>query len=174
MLSQEKFEKEYRIKPADVPQEPLKIIKNWDFKNKIKWCVEESQDGKTFEAKICYQKYNYSIGFAEKGTLIDIEKTIKLKKLAKVLQEKIRNTISPKFRKYTIKKLQIQYSGDENSIYKVAFESEENKEVTIKYEIVVKAKREKEYSLYELLLDENGLFLEELKFKPQEFLNLEF
>ena len=37
LFSQEKFEKEYKVKPKDVPKKSLEIIKIWNFKNKVKW-----------------------------------------------------------------------------------------------------------------------------------------
>ncbi|PWG06773.1 hypothetical protein [Polaribacter aquimarinus] len=93
LLSQEKFEKEYRVKPKDVPKKSLEIIKIWNFKNKVKWYVEESQDGKTFEAKVRYKKYKYSIEFSKEGNIIDVEKTVKFSQLQKKIIQKIVKTL---------------------------------------------------------------------------------
>lgn len=56
LFSQEKFEKEYRIKENRVPKKATQIIKMWNFPKKIKWYAEESNLGKTFEAKTCFRK----------------------------------------------------------------------------------------------------------------------
>ena len=61
VFSQEKFEIEYRVKPSKVPEKSFKLIKSWRFKKKVKWYAEESNDGKTFEAKTVHLNHVYRI-----------------------------------------------------------------------------------------------------------------
>jgi hypothetical protein len=174
-FSQEKFEKEYRVKPTDVPEISVNLIKSLNFKKKVKWYAEESNDGKTFEAKTCHQKHYYSIEFSENGTLIDLEKKVGFSELEEDLQSKIKNKLSEKYQKYKFKKIQIQYKGLESEVKKGILNLPRN-EITARifYEIIVKAKKDNSYALYELLLDENGTIIKELKFKASNSLNLEF
>ena len=89
MFSQVKFEKEYRLKTADVPKKALHIVTMWDFKKKVKWYAEESQDGKTVEGKVCHNRHKISLEFKENGTLIDVEKTVKFSDLEEDIQKNI-------------------------------------------------------------------------------------
>lgn len=175
LLSQEKFEKEYRVKPKDVPKKSLEIIKMWNFKNKVKWYAEESQDGKTFEAKVRYKKYKYSIEFSKEGNIIDVEKTVKLSQLQETIIQKIVKTLENRFKRYKILKTQIQYTGSESKMYNEVFQlTSHHKKVTINYELIVKGKTQNGYSKFEILINNKGEILKELKFKPSNSLNLEF
>ena len=174
-FSQEKFEKEYRVKPIEVPETAVNLIKSLKFKKKVKWYAEESNDGKTFEAKTCHQKHYYSIEFSDKGTLIDLEKKVKFSELGQDLQSEIKKTLAEKYKKYKFKKIQIQYKGLESEVKKGILNLPRNEILArIFYEIIVKAKKDTSYALYELLLDENGNIIKELKFKASNSINLEF
>jgi hypothetical protein len=159
-FAQQKFEKEYRINSKEIPAKSLQIIKMWNFKKKVKWFAEESNDGKTFEAKVVYKRHSYSIEFSELSTEIQLE---------------IKENLSKKFKKYRIKKVQIQYSGTETAIYNEVFQLKTTHErAKINFEIVLKAKKENDYALYEILTDNKGNLIKELKFKQESSLNLEF
>lgn len=175
VLTQEKFEKEYRITLDEAPKKSIQFIQSIQFKKKIKWYAEESNDGRTFEAKTCHNKYEYSIEFNENGTLLDVEKKIKFSELNKEIGQKIKKEILKRFRKFKFKKIQIQYKGLESEIKKIFNTTDRAKINTrIFYELVIKGKKEKQYSLYEITFDEYGNFIQELKFKPSSSLNLEF
>ena len=173
--AQEKFEKEYRIFSNEVPKKSLQTIKIWKLNNKVKWYAEDSNDGKTFEAKVCFKSYDYSIEFATNGSLLDVEKTIKFSELPIQTQQKLKETLAKKFVKFKIKKVQIQYTGTEMQIYKAIFQQKiiQTKAV-VHYEIICKAKLKNTYALYELLFTENGDIIKELIFKSLNSLNLEF
>lgn len=49
--AQNKIEKEYRIKPSQVPKEALDFIKKCPFKKKIKWYIEDGHEPSPTEAK---------------------------------------------------------------------------------------------------------------------------
>lgn len=174
-ISQEKFEKEYRIDFSEAPKKSQQIITKWEFPKKVKWYAEESNDGKTFEAKTCYKKHRYSIEFSESGEILDVEKTVKFKKLENSLQHVITKTLTKKYKKFKIKKTQIQLKGIENELYEMVFGLKSiTKSIVRNYELIVKAKKDSDYELYEILFDENGNIVKELKFKLTNSLNLEF
>jgi len=174
LFSQQKFEKEYRIDQTGVPEKAVEIIKDWNFNKKIKWYAEESQDGKTFEAKVCYQKKNISVEFSENGELIDVEKTVKFRDLSEEIQQKIKSSLSERFRKYRIKKIQIQYTGNQKVIYEALFQTKYKEETGINYELIVKGKKEKSYQNFEILINSKGEIEKELLIKSIDFTNLEF
>ncbi|MDP5105474.1 MAG: hypothetical protein NWQ31_04810 [Polaribacter sp.] len=174
-FAQQKFEKEYRVKPNEIPLKSLQIIKMWNFEKKVKWFAEESNDGKTFEAKVVYKRDRYSIEFSEEGQILDVEKKVKFSELSSEIQRKIKENLSKKFKKYRIKKVQIQYSGTETAIYNEVFQLKTTHErAKINFEIILKAKKENDYALYEILADNKGILIKELKFKQESSLNLEF
>lgn len=174
-FAQQKFEKEYRINSNEIPAKSLQIIKMWNFKKKVKWFAEESNDGKTFEAKVVYKRHSYSIEFSEEGQILDVEKKVKFSELSREIQLEIKENLSKKFKKYRIKKVQIQYSGTETAIYNEVFQLKTTHErAKINFEIVLKAKKQNDYALYEILTDNKGNLIEELKFKQESSLNLEF
>lgn len=175
LFAQEKFEKEYRIQVEEVPKKSLEFVNSLKLKKKIKWYAEESNEGKSFEAKTCHQKHLYSIEFNENGTLIDIEKKVSFSELNKSIQENLKNNLLKKFTKYKFKKIQIQYKGLESELKKTFSVLPRNKINTkVFYEVVIKAKKEKDYSLYEVLFNEKGIIINILKFKQVNSINLEF
>ncbi|TXD51006.1 MULTISPECIES: hypothetical protein [unclassified Polaribacter] len=175
VFSQEKFEKEYRVKPHEVPEKSLEFIQSLNLKKKLKWYAEESNDGKTFEAKTCHKKHNFSIEFDENGTLLDVEKRVKFSELTEGIQQKIEVALSKKFKKYSIKKIQIQYSGEQAEIYAKLFKSKKSKStVYVKYEIIVKGKKEKLFNNYEVLINTAGEIEKELSIKSFNSINLQF
>jgi hypothetical protein len=173
-FSQEKFEKEYRIKENSVPEKAKVFVNKFKFDKKIKWFAEESQDGKTIEAKSYLEGYKYSIEFLENGNLIDVEKEIEFIELTKSFQQKIKNSLASKYKKFKIKKLQIQHKGNEEDVLKTILNDNKIKAVLVHYELVVKATKNKESKRYELLIDRNGVILKELIYKKIYSINLEF
>ena len=175
IYSQEKFEKEYRIKEDKVPKSAVEFISSLDFQKKVKWFAEESNDGKTFEAKVVYNKHKCSIEFSEQGEFIDLEKEVKFNSIESKNSSTILKNLRKEFLKFRIKKVQLQYIGNESDVYKTLFQSTTSEEIVKpNYEIVIKAKKDKSYSLYEILFNSQGKIIKQLKFKPTSSLNLEF
>lgn len=174
VFSQEKFEREYRITSESVPENAKLFVDKFNFDKKVKWFAEESQDGKTIEAKSCLNNYKYSIEFSENGNLIDVEKEVNFKELPEKNQQKINSSLTEKYDTYKIKKLQIQYKGNQEVVLQSILNNTEVEEIIINYELVVKGKKENESKRYELLVDERGTILKELIFKNSFSINLEF
>ncbi|EAQ42320.1 hypothetical protein [Polaribacter sp. MED152] len=173
-FSQEKFEKEYRVNKTLIPQKSLSFIDALHFKKKIKWYVEESNEGKTYEAKTCYLKHLYSLEFSSKGDILDVEKKVKFKELPALVQQNINDKLSEKFKKFKFKKIQIQYKGSEQQLINFLKLEDNNQDLKTSYEIVVKGKIENNYKLYEILLNVKGDVLKMLEFKAINSINLEF
>ena len=90
---QYKFEKERRIKAHEVPFKAIDFVGKVNFKKKIKWYLEESQDGKTFEAKVRFNGRKHSLEFDQLGNILDVEIETKLSKIEKETQNKINSTL---------------------------------------------------------------------------------
>lgn len=175
LFSQYKIEREYRIKETDAPNNSTETIRNWNFPNKVKWYAEESQDGKTFEAKTKFQNRKYSIEFSEKGDILDVEVQVLISEIPKNLQVAIEDKLRNRFSKYDIRKIQIQYIGS-NAVLKnrIFNDSSEKNNCTTNYELVIKGKKKQSFQLYEFLFDSKGTLLKELPFKETNSDNLEF
>ncbi|WP_299013016.1 hypothetical protein [uncultured Polaribacter sp.] len=175
LTSQEKFEKEYRVNSELVPKQALQILETWNFPKKVKWYAEESNIGKTFEAKTRFKKHKYSIEFNAKGEILDVEKTVKLKQLSLETKKVLKKALQSSFKKYKINKIQIQYSGTATAIYNKIFQVKTEQAAPIlKYEIVVKGKKESKQQLFEVLINQNGEIEQEQKIRTGLTLNLEF
>ncbi len=169
-VAQQKFEREYRLDAAEVPQKAKEFIKNCDFKKRIKWYAEESQDGKTYEAKTIKNNHKLSIEFDLNGTVLDVEKTVVLDEIVLETRNQIKAVLTERFGKYKLKKIQVQYTGEASELINYI----KNKKTTFKanlFEIVLKSKTERAF--YEVLVNRQGKILKELSFAPRNFDNLE-
>ncbi|WP_298996650.1 hypothetical protein [uncultured Tenacibaculum sp.] len=172
-FSQEKFEREFRISTEEVPQKAQNFIKQIEFDKKVKWYMEESQDGKAIEAKSYKKNYKYSVEFDLKGNVLDVEKKIKWKEIESSVRKNIENSLKKEFEKFTIRKIQVQWKSDEETLLGLIRGDKENK-TDVLYEIVLKGRKEGSTSLYEVLIKADGTIIKQLKFAPSNSLNLEF
>lgn len=173
-ISQVKFEKEYRIRQSEMPQKAVDFVRKIKQKGKIKWYVEESQDGKTFEAKFKYISKKFSIEFLKDGTLVDIEVKISFSKIPNETQSVIKQELYKEFKKFKICKTQVQYKGETKELITYFQGNKTTKNLTVNYEIVLDGKLQKGYQHYEFLFNTNGEKISKLKFVPVNFDNLEF
>ncbi|TSE11343.1 hypothetical protein [Aquimarina algiphila] len=172
--AQTKYEREYRIQPDIVPPKALSFIDSCFFKNTIRWYAEESQDGKTIEAKTKKNRARFSIEFDTLGNPIDIEKTIHFKTLPKEIKTNITHSLDSVFTKYTIVKTQIQWKADRQTLLSLMQEKASKDSYTTLYEIVIKGKREKNYHLYEVLIDPKGTIIKFLEIVQRNSDNIQF
>ncbi len=171
---QTKFEREYRIKVENVPQE-AKDFTDLCFPNqKIKWYAEESHEGNTIEAKTLYHKHKYSIEFTTSGDIQDVEKEIKFGNLNPEHKSEIMYTLEKLFSKYKIIKTQIQWKADNDVLISLIKEGHTNKQYSLHYEIVLKGKKEKGYRIYEVLCTPNGEMIKVLEIVQRNSDNMQF
>lgn len=174
VFAQQKFEREYRVKEREVPKKSVDFVHQCNFKKKVKWYVEESQDGTTFEAKVYKKKHLYSIEFLENGTLLDVEKKVKFSKLPKDIKKRIHKTLATTFKKYHIKKTQKQWKGNSEKLIQFITKKKKATKEETAFEIVVKGRKNKKYHLFEILFNHKGEILKKLQFSPINSDNLEF
>lgn len=171
---QTKFEREYRIKEQDVPQKALTFMDSLSLRGKIKWFAEESQDGKTIEAKTVYNKDKYSIEFDSIGNVLDVEKKVSFKNLKPDLIKNICQQLSRNLSKHKIIKTQIQWMGNTNVLSELIKEGKSSEDYTENYEMVVKGKKDGQSSYYEFLLDSKGQVVKVLEIIQRGSDNLVF
>lgn len=158
--SQYKYERENRILKSQFPALAIaNITENvTDFK-RIKYYKETDSTKISYEAKLKKDKLWYSIEFNEKGTLEDIEILIKPTDIPNDTYAKILGYLNNTFTKYKIKRLQQQYTSNNEvveDIFKNAFQN--LMLPSNNYEIVVVGKKDKGYLDYEILFDADGNF----------------
>lgn len=174
-FAQTKFEREYRIKEKDVPEQALRFINNAVEGGKVKWYAEESQDGNNIEAKLKYQKQKFSVEFDTLGNLQDVEKTVKLKNLNQKTSDAISRSLATKFGDYKIRKVQIQWTAND---YETLTELIRNRNSTgtydEKFEIVIETRKNKAYKAFEVLIDRNGKIEKSLELDLRSMNNIEF
>lgn len=174
-FGQQKFEKEYRINAVEAPAAAQAFISKCAFDGKVKWYREESQDGKTIEAKTKHRQERYSIEFDSAGALLDVEKTVRFKRLNPQTRKQLCTSLDRRFLKYKISKTQIQWTAPANdALTELIKTGTSAKTYTRHYELVLKAKSDGTWAVYELLLEENGAVVQELKVVQRHTDNLEF
>lgn len=156
LCAQEKFEKESRIRQKDVPAKALQFIESSDIKSNIKWYLEEGLNKKSIEAKFKHNNVRYSIEFDTLGNIEDMEIEAVWKDLNVQLTDSISKHLKKDCLKHKIIKVQIQYSGSETALFSKLKTSQNNQNLTINYELIVKCKLQNKTELFEYLFSESG------------------
>lgn len=162
--AQIKVEREYRTKSALVPDEALKFMELAGFPTfRIKWYLETDLNDTTYEAKINYRDRLYSIEFDRQGKLQDVEIEIAWTEIPLPVRENILEILEQQYDRYRIRKVQIQYSGNPESVALAIGKNFTSHELTVRYEIEVIGKSRKQSNLYEYLFSETGELLGKMK-----------
>ncbi len=173
--AQTKFEREYRIKEKDVPERALQFINHAVEGGKVKWYAEESQDGKSIEAKVKYQKQKFSMEFDTLGNLQDVEKTIKFQDLDQNTSESISGSLTTKFGDYKILKIQIQWTSDNPAtMIDLIKKGSSVNPFFEKFEIVLETREDKTYKAFEVLISQHGAIEKTLELDLRSMNNMEF
>lgn len=154
--SQEKFEREYRIKVSEVPQKALDFIEGSFPSKKIKWYGEENLEGRSIEAKVKKDGNLFSVKFDTLGTIQDVEMLVKFRELDSPIKEKIEEELDAAFSNYKIQKVQIQWKGKIDALKSLISARESNGEYVTNYELVVRGKEGRQTDYYEFLFDTDG------------------
>ncbi|MDA7717023.1 hypothetical protein N8834_00740 [bacterium] len=174
MLAQNKLEKEYRLPIKEVPVKAIAFVDSLEFKNKVKWYMEIGMQEKSVEAKASKDRQKYSIEFDIEGRLQDIEIEKKWMEIPSLVREKIVCYLDTIFKKNTIQKIQVQYSGTNKNLWSLLTNQIKTVPYKIKYELIVKGSFLKERELYEFLFSEKGDFEKKTKIIFRSTDNLEF
>src|SRR5690606_9432526 len=122
----------------------------------IHWYYEENLTGNSVEAKLTFRKKKYSIEFDTLGNLQDVEILINWAEIPKKVQNNITSNLDSVFTVSKIKKIQIQYIGNNAALLDLAKKQFTNREYTTNYELIVVGKKDTQKKLYEVVFSQNG------------------
>lgn len=154
VYSQVKFEREYRIKKKDVPVNAQKFIDVTFTGERIKWYAEESQDGKTIEAKAKFDNHSFSIEFDLEGTLLDVEKAVLFENLELPIRQQINDSLTKRFGTYRVNKVQIQWKGQESTLSELIVSGRSSENYQQKYELIIETRTDHHFAAFEILFSE--------------------
>ena len=160
-LAQEKIEREKRIKSNEVPSKAIEWMDDAyeDLENQIKWYFEETSGRYSYEAKVKFMDDLHSIEFDTLGNIQDIEIIKEWDELLPEVKENLQNYFQSNFKKFKIRKIQIQYTGDEDDLEDLIDENEFD-DLTIRYEIKFYGKTEQDKKIWEALFDDEGKYIQ--------------
>lgn len=162
-FSQDKLEREYRIKQSDVPAKAVEFVKSSFDKVKIKWYGEENLDGKAIEAKGKYEGKLYSIKFDTNGVLQDIEMVINFSTIPENIRLKIERNLESRFSRFRVQKTQKQWLGNENDLKALAKGENASGAYSTNYEITLQGTKDRRTDYYEVLANDKGEIIRESK-----------
>ena len=170
--SQYKYEREYRIKKKQFPPKAHALLQEHiEGARKMKYYREVDSTKISYEAKFKMDRLFYSAEFDSQGNLEDIEVLIKEIDIPNASFEAISSYLKSTFVKHRIVKIQQQYAVSEfDSIEETVKNAFQNLLLpSIKYEIVVAAKRDKGFEDFEILFDAEGSFISMRKSLPANY-----
>lgn len=174
LLSQVKFEKEYRIKDGQVPEAAKVFIENLAFQRSVKWYKEESLTATTYEAKTKEDGQKYSIEFDSTGQIEDIEFKIKWTAIGETTRASMDQALSETFKRYRLIKIQRQWTGTDVDLVKAVKAKSAGAEITVQYEVIVKGKSEAGWRWYEVTFSAIGSQLSSKRIILRNTDNLEY
>lgn len=156
LFAQDKFEKESRIQPKDVPPRALLFIDSLNLKTKIKWYKEEGLDKESIEAKFKLNKAIHSVEFDTYGKIEDVEIIVNWEDLESDLKDSIFFQLNIDCLSHKIVKVQRQFLGSENELLFQIKNRDVFEPLKIRYEIIIRCKYEKKVDLFEYLFNYDG------------------
>ena len=170
--SQDKLEREYRIKESGVPAKALNYVESI-FKNVgMKWYGEENLNGKAIEAKGRLQGDLYSVKFSVDGNLQDVERVMDFNSIPEDVRNTIAKNLKSRFSKFKLQKTQIQWVGNMNDLAALVKEESVTGTYTTNYEITLRGTKDGRTDYYEILSDNKGELIRESKIVQRSNQNL--
>lgn len=162
-LAQTKYEQEIRIRKIEIPKQAGDFVEGMQLPRKIKWYRETGYRKTSFEAKTKYKGKRLSIEFSGNGILEDLEIETRIKDIPPGAYQKITAYLRGVHRQYTIEKIQMQYSGNPNSIQNYTQHLGADGELVLHYEVVVAAKIEGSFGRFEYLFTQDGGYVKQAR-----------
>jgi len=173
-FAQFKYEKESRVKKSGVPANAINFVDSINFNSGIKWYKEIGFNAISFEAKTKCNGKKYSIEFSENGSFEDIEIEIKSDELPSETFNIISKYLSENHNKYSIEKIQVQYSGNKNLILGYLLNNSTSIGLVTNYEIVISGKVAGSFTMLEYLFSKNGKFIQKTQITLNRTENIEY
>lgn len=170
--SQEKLEREYRIKEAEVPALALQYVKSNFEGVRMKWYGEENLDGKAIEAKGKRDGKLYSVKFSTDGKLQDIEMVVRFNTIPENVKNAIEKNLEKRFSKFRIQKTQIQWVGEAEVLAELIKGTKISGSYVTNYEITLQGTIDRRTDYYEVLANYTGDLVRESKIVQRNKQNL--
>lgn len=160
----DKQEIEKSIKQDEMPSGALELIEEYfeDYED-IDFFKETDGETTTFEAKLDWQGYTYSVEFDETGVLLDIEQLIDISEIDDQLRTAILKQLEDRYTKFEITRIQRQYFDGESDEKIEDFLEGDFDDLSLRYELEIDGQNRKELGSFELLFDDNGTLLQKRK-----------
>ncbi len=171
---QEKFERESRMSTSDLPKFALDFESTFEDNQSMKWYLEEGLERYSIEAKYKRKGKRFSVEFDTLGILEDVEIEIEQSAIPPTTFDSICERLKTEGKSYKIDKIQIQFTGDQSVLEKVAKSGESAPGCVIRYELVVRMRKGKNLSSFEYLFSENGALEKRSEIIIQTSSNLEY
>ena len=152
--SQDKWERESRIRASQVPAKAIQFIDSISEKSKLKWFREESLTDTSYEAKFTFQRRRYSVEFSKYGIIEDVEVYMEWEQLSESLRKSIEQVFQQNCLRFKVTKLQVQYSGSHSALIRLFSDNQQAANLEKHYEIVVKCTQKGSIDLFEYLFDD--------------------
>lgn len=173
LYAQEKWERETRLSPADVPMKALDFLGEIPQNTRIKWYREASEQGITLEAKFRYNKQFFSVEFDSIGKFQDLEIERDWKELGPETQASIHVKLAAECADFKVVRLQQQWSDSMNR-YADLHTLLDSKEPATHVEVVARCKNNTSATLYEYLFTRAGSLVRKSRLIGRASSHLEF
>ncbi len=156
LLAQDKTEVERGVPATEVPL----VARDWLHETylhtkRLRWYLERSSDGTSYEAKFRHHGAWHSVEFGEEGMLQDIEIRVSLNDLPETVRRGMTVYFDTTYTKYRIRKIQQQLSGP-SDVVRAVIQNEPAEGVTYRYEVEFYGKNDRSKALWEGLFDYQG------------------
>jgi len=168
--AQEKYEKEVRVKAAEVPPKATALIKGLNLDVKEKWYKEYNLDNIHYELKFRLRMSLWSVEFDESGNLEDVEILHTFRSLSTEEKRAISAFLDQRFSKWKIDRIQKQYKISASSLQQLVDEPGDD----YNFEFEVTVREAGEWKRYEFLSDTSMRLMSKRIIRPVSDLNLEF
>jgi hypothetical protein len=161
--SQDKLEREYRIKHSQVPATALEYAEHSFPGMRIKWYGEDNLKGKAIEAKGKLHGEMYSIKFDTSGVLMDIEMVINFSTIPESVRMLLEKNLEDRFSKFRVQRTQIQWVGSKTDLAALVNGEKVSGSYSTNYEITLQGTKDRRTDYYEVLSNDRGELIRESK-----------
>jgi hypothetical protein len=174
LSAQEKYEKESRIKPIDVPSSALRFTDALYLPTSIKWYREEGLDKESVEAKFTLNKIKCSVEFDTLGRIEDVEIEVNWEDLESNVKDSIFAQLTHDCANPKIVKVQRQFLGNEDQLLELLKTREIFSVLHTNYEFIVRCKKAESVDLFEYVFNAKGHLLSASKIVFKNSSHLEY
>jgi hypothetical protein len=173
-FAQPKYERESRISKTKVPETAVRFVDSLTPDSRITWYRETGYTSTSYEAKTRHKGKSLSVEFSENGSFEDVEVQVKPGDIPSGVYSKITRLLDEIYGKYSFERMQVQYSGNPQSVLDFFHDQKPQRPPVTQYELVVAAKSAGTYVMYEYLFDVEGVFLEKAEVLMKMTDNMEY